>query len=85
MGQGTADREQGGRELAAAWRQGPWDRERGTGNWGTGAANWGQGTGNLGQGTGGRDLKESISWQVQGMVREVQISWRGGGVGGGEG
>ena len=27
-------------------------------------------------------LKESISWQVQGMVREVQISWRGGGLGG---
>ena len=34
--------------------------------------------GNL-RGTSEEPLKESISWQVQGMVREVQISWVGGG------
>ena len=49
--------------------------------------------GNLGQGTGDRELgtpsrptaaiKEGVSWQAQGMVREVQISWRGEGLGGG--
>ena len=38
--------------------------------------------GNL-RGTSEEPLKESISWQVQGMAREVQISWGGGGFGGG--
>ena len=33
--------------------------------------------GNL-RGTSEEPLKESISWQVQGMAREVQISWGGG-------
>ena len=36
--------------------------------------------GNL-RGTSEEPLKESISWQVQGMAREVQISWGGGGLG----
>ena len=38
--------------------------------------------GNL-RGISEEPIKESVSWQVQGMVREVQSSWRGGGVGGG--
>ena len=38
--------------------------------------------GNL-RGISEEPIKESVLWQVQGMVREVQSSWRGGGLGGG--
>ena len=37
--------------------------------------------GNL-RGISAEPIKESVSWQAQGMVREVQMSWRGGGLGG---